>query len=207
MKGDIVRIQNSDELLKKLRAETDERVKPRLIFLNAMSNHDISYEKASEICGLSLSTGYVWIRKWNAGGYEALKDKETRTGRPPRLNKDDIIKLKEILVGRNYWTTKEVVKEIKTHFRVACRVFCKISGPVSTLIYSSIIDKYFLPVSHSSLISMRMVTPSLRSAPSFGNAPTTLLLLLSSLLILSSPLVVLIFFQCSFGNARWFQMS
>jgi hypothetical protein len=36
--------------------------------------------------------------------------------------------------------------------RVACRVFCKISGPVSTPIYSSIIDKYFLPVSHSSLI-------------------------------------------------------
>ncbi len=35
MKGDIVRIQNSEELLKRLRTETDERVKPRLIFLNA----------------------------------------------------------------------------------------------------------------------------------------------------------------------------
>jgi transposase len=118
MKGDIVKIQNRDELLKRLREEIDERVKSRLIFLNAMANHDISYEKASEICGLSLSTGYVWIRKWNAGGYEALKDKEARTGRPPRLNKDDMMKLKEILIGRNYWTTKEVVKEIKTHFSV-----------------------------------------------------------------------------------------
>ncbi len=90
---------------------------------------------------------------------------------------------------------------------VVCRVFCKISGPLSTPIHSTIIDKYFLPVIHSSLISTRMVTPSLRSAPSFGNAPTTLLLLLSSLLIRSSPLVVLIFFQCSLGNALWFQMS
>jgi transposase len=118
MKGDIIRIQNSDELLKKLRTETDERVKPRLIFLNAMANHGISYEKASDICGLSVSTGYVWIRKWNAEGYEGLKDKETRTGRPPRLNDENMTKLEEILKSKAYWTTKEVVMEIKAHFDV-----------------------------------------------------------------------------------------
>jgi len=118
MKGDIVKIQNREQLLERLHEETDGRIKSRLIFLNAMANHSISYEKASEICGLSLSTGYVWIRKWNDGGYEALKDQETRTGRPPRLNKDNMNKLKEILRGRDYWTTKEVVAEIKTHFNV-----------------------------------------------------------------------------------------
>jgi len=118
MKGDIVRIQNSEELLKRLRAEADERVKPRLIFLNAMANHGISYEKASDICGLSMSTGYVWIRKWNAEGYEGLKDKETRTGRPPRLNNENMTKLKEILKSKAYWTTKEVVMEIKAQFDV-----------------------------------------------------------------------------------------
>lgn len=107
----------------------------------------------------------------------------------------------------NYTQTGNERDLIGSKRRVACRVFCKISGPVSTPIHSSIIDKYFLPVSHSSLISMRMVTPSLRSASSFGKAPTTRLLLLSSLLIRSSPLVVLIFFQCSFGKALWFQMS
>ena len=42
MKGDLVRIQNSEELQKRLRTETDERVKPRLIFLNAMANYGIS---------------------------------------------------------------------------------------------------------------------------------------------------------------------
>jgi transposase len=118
MKGDIVKIQNSAELVKRLHEETDERIKPRLIFLNAMANHDISYEKASEICGLSISTGYVWIRKWNAGGYEGLKDKDTRTGRPPKLNEDDMTKLKDILKSKDYWTTKEVMKEIKVHFDV-----------------------------------------------------------------------------------------
>jgi transposase len=118
MKGDIVKIQNPDELQRKLHEEIDGRVRSRLIFLNAMANHDISYEKASEICGLSLSTGYVWIRKWNSGGYEALIDKEIRTGRPPRLNEDNMIKLKEILKSKSHWTTKEVVNEIKTHFDV-----------------------------------------------------------------------------------------
>jgi transposase len=118
MKGDIVRIQNSEELQKRLRTETDERVKPRLIFLNAMANYGISYETASDICGLCMSTGYVWIRKWNAGGYEGLKDKDTRTGRPPRLNDENMIKLKEILKSKAYWTTKEVLLEIKTHFDV-----------------------------------------------------------------------------------------
>jgi putative transposase len=118
MKGDIVRIQNREELLKRLRTENDERVKPRLIFLNAMANHGISYEKASNICGLCLSTGYVWIRKWNAGGYEGLKDKDTRTGRPPRLNDENMMKLKEILKSKDHWTTKEVVIEIKAHFDV-----------------------------------------------------------------------------------------
>ena len=118
MKGKIVKIQNREELSVRLRKETDGHVKSRLIFLNAMANHGISYEKASEICGLSLSTGYVWIRKWNDGGYGALKDKETRTGRPPRLNEDNMNKLKEILRGRAYWTTKEVASEIKAHFDV-----------------------------------------------------------------------------------------
>jgi transposase len=118
MKGDIVKIQNSEELQNRLRTETDERVKPRLIFLNAMANYDISYEKASNICGLCMSTGYVWIRKWNAGGYEGLKDKDTRTGRPPRLNDENMIKLKKILESKAYWTTKEVLLEIKAHFDV-----------------------------------------------------------------------------------------
>jgi len=83
MKGDIVRIQRSEELQERLRTEIDDRVKPRLIFLNAMA-HGLSYDEASDICGLSISTGYVWIRKWNAEGYEGLKDKDARTGRPPR---------------------------------------------------------------------------------------------------------------------------
>jgi transposase len=118
MKGDIVRIKNSQELVERLHEEKNERLKPRLIFLNAIANHGIGYEKASEICGLSTSTGYVWIRKWNTNGYEGLKDKETRTGRPPKLDSEDMERLKETLKGSDCWTTKEVMKEIKIQFDV-----------------------------------------------------------------------------------------
>ncbi len=123
MKGDKVRVKNSEEIEKKLPIETDARIKPRLIFLNAIANCGISYDLASRICGLNLSTGYVWIRKWNAEGYEGLKDKETRTGRPPKLDKDDLAKLKEILKTKDYWTTKEVQKVIKHQFDVDLSIF------------------------------------------------------------------------------------
>ena len=118
MKGDRVLVKNSEEIEKRLPTETDARIKPRLIFLNAIANCGISYDLASKICGLNLSTGYVWIRKWNAGGYGGLKDKDTRTGRPPKLDKDDLVKLKEILKTRDYWTTNEVRKVIKDQFNV-----------------------------------------------------------------------------------------
>lgn len=127
MKGDRVQVKNSEEIEKRLPTETDARIKPRLIFLNAIANCGISYDLASKICGLNLSTGYVWIRKWNAEGYEGLKDKETRTGRPPKLDKDDLANLKEILRTKDYWTTKEVQKVIKDQFDVDLSIFQVIS--------------------------------------------------------------------------------
>ncbi len=123
MKGDRVQIKNSAELEKRLPLETDAKIKLRMAFLNAISNCGISYDQASKIFGLNLSTGYVWIRKWNSEGYEGLKDKDTRTGRPPKLDEDKMTKLKEILKSKDYWTTKEVVKVIKDQFDVDLSIF------------------------------------------------------------------------------------
>jgi hypothetical protein len=78
--------------------------------------------------------------------------------------------------------------------QAVCRFFCKFGWPCLSYpaSQSSSMDKYLLVVIHSSLISMRIDTPSLMNDWSFGNAPTTLVLLFSSLLILSNPFVVLI---------------
>ena len=84
--------------------------------------------------------------------------------------------------------------DIRYELRVVCRNFCKFNGPDIPLNHSKSIDKYFLVVSHSSLISINSETPSLINELSLGKAPTTLVLRFSSLLILSSPFVVRILF-------------
>jgi len=45
------------------------------------------------MCGIAIPMGYLWLRKWNKEGYEGLKDKEGKKGRPAKLT---------------YWTTKKV---------------------------------------------------------------------------------------------------
>ena len=44
------------------------------------------------MCGIAIPMGYLWLRKWNKEGYEGLKDKEGKKGRPAKLT---------------YWTTKK----------------------------------------------------------------------------------------------------
>jgi transposase len=118
MKGDIVEIANPDEILKRIKDEKDPQMRIRLSFLNIMANHGKSYDESTEMLGLSVSTGYVWIRKWNQNGYEGLKDKINKTGRPSKLSKEDLARLKDELSRREYWTTKEVVSLIKGLFGV-----------------------------------------------------------------------------------------
>jgi hypothetical protein len=62
--------------------------------------------------------------------------------------------------------------------------------------------KYLLPVTHSSLMSIRMDLTSRRRDSSFGDTPTTLILRFNSLLTRFIMLVVRIRFQCHFGNAE-----
>ncbi|WP_369425576.1 hypothetical protein, partial [Methanothrix sp.] len=64
MKGVRLEIQNAGEIPVRLRDEKDDRVKVRLVFLNAIANYHIDFESACAMCGIVTSTGYLWIRKW-----------------------------------------------------------------------------------------------------------------------------------------------
>ena len=90
MKGIRLEIQNAEEIPVRLRNKRDDRVKVRLVFLNAIANYHIDFESACAMCGIVTSTGYLWIRKWNKEGYEGIRDKENTGGRPPRLSEDDL---------------------------------------------------------------------------------------------------------------------
>lgn len=99
--------------------EKDEEVKIKLIFLNLLANLEVDLEKAGKIFGIATSTGYSWIRQWNENGYEGIKGKENKGGRPPRLSNQDLERLKAMLQDKECWTTKEVRRLIKEKFGIA----------------------------------------------------------------------------------------
>jgi len=102
----------------RLKEEKDKEAKIKLIFLNFLSNFKADLEKACEIFSIATSTGYSWIRQWNEEGYEGIKDKGNKGGKPPKFSDEDLEKLKEILKDKEYWITKEVRRLIKEKFGI-----------------------------------------------------------------------------------------
>ena len=118
MKGDRIEIARRKEIRARLRHEKDERARMKLVFLNAIANFSLDLETACSLCGIATSTGYLWIRNWNEEGYEGIKNKPNPGGRPPKLNKEDLEKLKEELKKKDYWTTQEVKIRLLDKFGV-----------------------------------------------------------------------------------------
>jgi len=118
MKGKRNKIKNVDEIRERLKTEKDYKIRVKLIFLNLISSKDMKVEEGCRICGIAVPTGYLWIRKWNEAGYEGIREKEGKRGRPPKLDEAGIERLKELLKGKAYWTTREVRVLIKEELGV-----------------------------------------------------------------------------------------
>jgi transposase len=118
MKGDRIEIAKRKEIRARLRHEKDDRARMKLVFLNAIANFSMDLETACSICGIATSTGYLWIRNWNEEGYEGIRIKPNPGGRPPKLNEEDLGKLKEELKKKDYWTTQEVKVQLLEKFGV-----------------------------------------------------------------------------------------
>ncbi len=58
------------------------------------------------------------IREWNEKGYETVKDKENKGGRPPKLSDEELLALKRYLKEKESWKTKEVRGLINERFDV-----------------------------------------------------------------------------------------
>ncbi len=104
------------EIKKRLKREKDPKVKLKLALLNMVAS-GMSVEDAASFLGIKLRTAYSWINKWIEEGYEAMSVKK-RDGRPPKLNKEQKKKLKNVLKEKEYWTTKEINELIKDEFGV-----------------------------------------------------------------------------------------
>jgi transposase len=110
--------EDAKEILELLRKEKDLEVKLRLCALNLIAVFKMPVRDVSEAISVPLRAIYDWIRYWQKEGYAGLKDKPILGGRPPRLGKEDIEKLKGYLKERPFWTTKEVRHQILERFNI-----------------------------------------------------------------------------------------
>jgi len=104
------------EIKKRLKKERDQKVKLKLVLLNMVAL-GMSVKDAASFMGIKLRTAYLWINKWIKEGYEGMPAKK-RSGRPPKLSKEQKEELKKSLEEKEYWTTKEIGVLIKEKFGV-----------------------------------------------------------------------------------------
>lgn len=116
MKGARIAVKNQDEIKNRVRQEKNPNVKIKLAFLNLVSDSRSDLERICELCGVAVSTGYQWVREWNEKGYESVKEKRNRGGRPPKLSDEDLKQLRACLEKKEMWGLKEVRGVIKERF-------------------------------------------------------------------------------------------
>ena len=92
------------------------KYKVRLIFINLLYESK-EVKEAINVVGIKLSTGYQWRKLWNEGGKESLIPKRP-PGRRPRLGKNQMERLKELLELKDHWQTVEVMRLIKKEFKI-----------------------------------------------------------------------------------------
>jgi transposase len=99
-----------------IKHEDSKRFSERLIFIRSLyAGEDV--ETAAKKLGRCRATGYLWLKRWDDGGANALKP-TPREGLAPKLSRDKQQELKQILQLQSYWSTKQVKAEIEERFGV-----------------------------------------------------------------------------------------
>lgn len=113
----IVRVVSVEDLDRRIRSlEKDVRVLKRLYFVRYRYD-GLSVEDAARNVGVTKMVGYQWQDRWNREGAEGLVPRFAG-GRPSKLDESQKKVLKEFLVERDDWTTKEVKELILDEFGV-----------------------------------------------------------------------------------------
>jgi len=112
-----IEVLHRKEIAEAIRREKDQVVKLKLFVLNLVGNSDLRARDLAEKGGISFRVIYDWLSAWNKEGLDGLRDKRPRaSGKPPRLGEEEIGRLRAILEGKPFWTTKEVRWLIKERF-------------------------------------------------------------------------------------------
>ncbi|MCC7554293.1 MAG: helix-turn-helix domain-containing protein [Methanobacteriaceae archaeon] len=96
--------------------KVDAIVMQRLIFIQSMFEHE-DVQKASKVVGVAPSTGYEWLKRWNAEGINGLTPKYDG-GKPSKLSKEDYKKLDKLFYETENLTTDLAHEIVKTNFNI-----------------------------------------------------------------------------------------
>lgn len=107
---------SEEELEGLIRRERDKRFAERLIFIRSLYDGE-TVEKAAARLGRCKVTGYLWLKRWNRAGLNGLKP-AFGGGRPPKISAEKQEELKQALLARDYWTTKEAKQLMREKFGV-----------------------------------------------------------------------------------------
>jgi len=109
-----------------IRREKSKRLMERLIFIRSLYAGE-EIEAAAKKLGRSRATGYLWLRRWNNSGLEALTP-EPRKGMAPKLPPEKQEELKQMLQKQGYWTTKEAKAQLEKNLGVnySLRSVCRL---------------------------------------------------------------------------------
>jgi transposase len=117
MKGQRLNVLNQNEIDKCFCPSLKAEERLRLIFLKTFLTNNQDLEITCSNFGISVTTGYNWIQKWNDYGLKGLSDRPI-TGRRAKLTNEDIEKLKNKLKEKGCWDISEISLQIKEMFNI-----------------------------------------------------------------------------------------
>ncbi len=118
-----MKLEKIEELMKKHKSKRNYE---RLLAIRLLTNGAKPDDIAKEI-NRSRATIYNWAELWNKNGWESLKYKPP-SGKTPKLNRDDLLDLKEILETKTpkdidflntdqmYWDIEMALEFINSYF-------------------------------------------------------------------------------------------
>ena len=99
----------SSILDKAYKNEHDASVKERLLLIIRVSFDKQHIKTVALELHRSRAWAYKWYKRYNDEGLEGLRDKP-RSGRPPFMDEDEIMKIRtELSTSKTGWNTKEVM--------------------------------------------------------------------------------------------------
>jgi transposase len=102
-------IYSLEELTNLYKREKNTRMQKRLLAIKMMLEEQgiSSYDVARRLSASPMSIR-EWVKKYNEGGYEALKGKVS-TGRRPNITEEEFIRIiEEIPLGNPKWTLQRI---------------------------------------------------------------------------------------------------